>query len=1006
MSDDSKKMTVMTLESAARAGLALLVLPGLLLLLVWSLFPQVARANPDIFYVSIDGDDSGDCNAVADTCRTVQAAIAKSAPADEIFVAQGLYTDTAGTVALITESITLQGGWNDTFTKRNPELYPTTLHAQRGGPVIILQGPGGSPAITPTIEGLIITGGDGTGVADCTAYLAGGCGGGIFGTNALPQILNNVITDNIATVSGIGHGGGIYLQGDLIGGLVSGNSIVNNVAAISSTATVTGFGGGVNLQSVTTTLYNNLISGNLAATGEGYGGGISLYRNGSWIYTNTIRNNVACSTTVPTNLGSGGGIFVRQSRAPLASTPIIEDNELRENAAGLGGRGIGGGVCLLNTEAIITDNLIISNTAALNSTQQGDGGGILGNSGSAWTLSNNRVLSNTASTGGRGFGGGFFLGYAHVTVEGNLIAGNIASMATINVSARGGGVNLLACSGVMRHNTVRENAAAVNSIVASYGGGISVIDDPVALEGNTIVDNVATRWGGGVRVYGALPVTITNNLIAGNVALSQGDGVHVNGVDTNPASALIIHNTLAENTQGAAGEGVYVSGAASVTMTNNIVVSHSTGIENGGTPLATTITADYTLLAGNTVNTVGDVANTNALYSSPFFVNPSGDDYHIQVDSAAINAGANTWVSVDIDGDVRPQGATVDIGADEHIIVQDVELTPNGSDSGLPGDDLIYNHTLTNGGNYSDTFYLAYFSSLGWPVSIVPHGPVTLASGEARAITVTVSIPTNALDGAVDTTEVFAASQVTATLQFSDAAFDTVIDTTTVNTNYVAPTVAPDRAATARLSDTVVFTHALTNNSNTTESFALNAVSAHGWTTSVSPTPTVPAFGSATVAVTVTVPAGVIAGTSDVATFTATGIGGSDSAQDTTTVLQDAGIVLEPDRSASAQPDDSLTFMHVLTNTGNYTDTFKITVASAWIEPFAPTSVTLAPWGSQTVAVTFTVPSRVASSTVHTAVITATSQFHPGTFDTVQDRIMVTVYSVYLPLLERTVNTK
>ena len=42
-----------------------------------------------------------------------------------------------------------------------------------------------------------------------------------------------------------------------------------------------------------------------------------------------------------------------------------------------------------------------------------------------------------------------------------------------------------------------------------------------------------------------------------------------------------------------------------------------------------------------------------------------GSDYHIAPGSAAIDAGVNSGVTSDIDGDTRPQGSGYDIGADE-----------------------------------------------------------------------------------------------------------------------------------------------------------------------------------------------------------------------------------------------------------------------------------------------------------------------------------------------------
>ncbi|MBG0770578.1 MAG: hypothetical protein H0S82_02665, partial [Anaerolineaceae bacterium] len=52
-------------------------------------------------------------------------------------------------------------------------------------------------------------------------------------------------------------------------------------------------------------------------------------------------------------------------------------------------------------------------------------------------------------------------------------------------------------------------------------------------------------------------------------------------------------------------------------------------------------------------------------YADPGFVDAASDNYHINSDSPAVDAGTSVALSEDYDGDSRPLGGGYDIGADE-----------------------------------------------------------------------------------------------------------------------------------------------------------------------------------------------------------------------------------------------------------------------------------------------------------------------------------------------------
>jgi hypothetical protein len=80
---------------------------------------------------------------------------------------------------------------------------------------------------------------------------------------------------------------------------------------------------------------------------------------------------------------------------------------------------------------------------------------------------------------------------------------------------------------------------------------------------------------------------------------------------------------------------------------------------------------DYTLWHDNGVDIggAGLVTQTHPVTGSPAFVDPSADDYHLTIGSAARDAGDPAGVPPapdhDADGVIRPQGAAADIGAYE-----------------------------------------------------------------------------------------------------------------------------------------------------------------------------------------------------------------------------------------------------------------------------------------------------------------------------------------------------
>jgi len=418
-------------------------------------------------------------------------------------------------VVYINKTVTIRGGYTTTnWTTSYPITQPTVLDAQRQGRVVYISG-----NVTPTLNGLILTHGNATGLTAKCDPDADGCGGGIFVYNAHPRIISNTITNNVAAV------------------------------------TTSGF------------------------------------------YTRTT--------------GYGGGLFM--------------------NGA---------------TRAVISGNLIISNTAGM--ARCGAGGGIYlfmsGQGNAGMQVLFNQVLSNTATTTNYScaWGGGIYGGPAGVLIQGNTIAGNRADGYG---GGQGSGIYQWYGSAAYLDNLVRGNLGSVTGQAVYLGRSQS------RFEGNRVVDN-ATYKGVQLLIGEAGGPRLVNNVVARSGAKT----IAATGYLEAPLTATLLHNTLIGS---GTGYGVYVeTGYVTLYLTNTIVASYTWGITNTF-PASSTVHIDHTLFWANTHK---GIQGASPVSGNPAF---AADGYHLGPGSKAINRGVNAGVATDIDGDVRPDWCFFDIGADE-----------------------------------------------------------------------------------------------------------------------------------------------------------------------------------------------------------------------------------------------------------------------------------------------------------------------------------------------------
>ena len=264
-----------------------------------------------------------------------------------------------------------------------------------------------------------------------------------------------------------------------------------------------------------------------------------------------------------------------------------------------------------------------------------------------------------------------------------------------------------------------------NGNVDLRGGAIDVINGRVDIQGNIFISNYADSYGGAVYTNSSYEVQIIENIFDGNEAQYGGGSVYTGsssnsvliegnqfyGGDAQYGTAihsdrcsLTINRNLFSSMPGEAVIDLYSTGPASTVSNNFILQSGQKAVDLSGTNSSPHQVLNNTIVGGtvgiapsnssaNIVNNIisgvntgissytGTVTGSNNLFynnstdpvtltdpvidEDPLFVSPGTDDYHIQEDSPAINAGTTVSLDEDYDGESRPMGGGYDIGADE-----------------------------------------------------------------------------------------------------------------------------------------------------------------------------------------------------------------------------------------------------------------------------------------------------------------------------------------------------
>ncbi|WP_168537082.1 S-layer family protein, partial [Anabaena sp. UHCC 0253] len=292
----------------------------------------------------------------------------------------------------------------------------------------------------------------------------------------------------------------------------------------------------------------------------------------------------------------------------------------------------------------------------------------------AITNAENLSINNSTISGNNGSANaGIFNNGGTVAIANSIISDNTGQLN--GAAPFAGGITNFLGTVTITNSTISGNNGTI--------GGITNLFGTVEISNSTISGN--SGFVGGVLSGGE--TTITNSTISGN------NGTVLGGI-FNAGTATITSSTITNNSGDGVGGLLNDDGAGAITTAQNSIIAGNTGtdasdisgevIGDGNNLIGSLIGASGTIGTGSDITFesggITDISQVLAALAD----NGGATQTHALVSgSAAINAGDNTLIPVDITTDqrgiTRTIGDTVDIGAYESDFIPLVNNAPTGS---------------------------------------------------------------------------------------------------------------------------------------------------------------------------------------------------------------------------------------------------------------------------------------------------------------------------------------